>query len=114
MQDKKGKEAPLSVRVENGELNITIGISTLKWALQHSDDHRLVWLDEDESSPGEFMTYDVTDEEVFANDVMRAIETETCTGGDGTTFLHLFLEDAMFRAIEDGSIAIGTETIKVP
>ena len=93
----------LTVDVSDGELRILVGINTLAFSARHSPDDRLCWLDEE---IGDFVAFDILDPRAFACDVVRAIDSEVCNGGDGTTYLHRFLDDAMVRAMEDGSIAV--------
>ena len=80
-----------------------MGIDVLKHATETSPDNRLCWLDEES---GEFVSYKILDREEFAKDVVRALCEEQ---EDGTTPVHILLDNAMVRAIEDGSIAISEE-----
>ena len=71
-------------------LQISVGIDTIKFAAERSPDDRLCWMDE---KTGEFMSFDILDPDEFAKDVAREIDSEVCNGGDGTTYLHKFLDD---------------------
>lgn len=100
---------PLTIEVRDEELRISIGVNTLKNSFEKSPDNRLCWMNEETM---QFMSYRVHDPVEFARDVQSAIDSEVCTGGDGTTYLHMFLDDAMVRALEEGSIAVEEEPTK--
>ena len=91
-------EQPMEVKVVGGMLVISIGINCLARAL--------------EASPrfynGESGEQDlkVTDPEVFAREVARALQREE---EDGSTPLHVLFDNAAESAIEDGC-----EGVKVP
>lgn len=102
--NKKPKESdqPLEVTVKNGVLSISIGVSTLAFSLEHGND---------------FLTYDaeakwkVNSDGAFAVDVKRELEREQ---EDGTTPVHLLLDEAMNSAIEQGSAYVDeTEAAKI-
>ena len=99
------EKKPLTVEVKDGELQISIGIDTLAWAAMHSPDERLVWLDDETE---EYMTFGVYDELEFAIGVANEMENEE---EDGTTPLHLFLDNMMVRAIEQGVMGTTDEPV---
>lgn len=94
------KDSPLRVGIVNGELRISIGVSTLKFAAENSPDPRLTVLDNEKDK---FMCYKVVDENEFAKDVVHALKSEE---EDGTTPVHELLDNAIFSAIEDGSLGV--------
>ena len=79
----------------------------LKFAAERAPDNRLCWLDEES---GKFLSYEVTDIEEFAKDVQRALLEED---EEGTTAVHILLDNAFIRAIEDGSIGVAEEPSEV-
>jgi len=101
------KDKPLTVEVVHGELVISIGIDVLKLAAENSPDLRLNWMDEDS---GEFMGWKINNAKVFAKDVCDAL---SCGEEDGTTLVHAMLDEAMNKAIEDGSVAVDDEPVVV-
>ena len=101
------KGRPLTVEVTGDELRISIGISTLAWAAEHSPDERLCWYDADS---GEYLSFPVTDELRFAKDVVDELLTED---EEGTTAVHLMLDRACLNAIENGSLGVGEDPTPV-
>lgn len=90
-----GRKSDLDVSVEDGVLKITIGVETLKWAV--------------EASP----TFDdcnikVTDADVFAQAVADELLQED---EEGTTLVHMMLDGAATQAIDQGAegISVGDE-----
>jgi len=102
-----GHYKPLTVEAKDGELQISIGVNTLKHAAQNSPCEPLTWFDEKQ---GEYMSYDVLDGEEFAKDVCRALRNED---EEGTTPVHRLLDKACWKAIEDGSGAVSEEPTKI-
>ncbi len=90
----------LSVEIKDGQLQISVGINILKHAAETSLDHRLCWHDELTS---EFVSHKVINIEEFAENVLQALLEED---RDGTTAVHVFLDGAFIKAIEDGSLAV--------
>lgn len=97
------KDQPLVTEIEDGELRIRIGIDTLKFSAENSPDDRICWFDEES---GEFVAHEITDACQFAQDVLRELNREE---EDGTTPLHICIDNAIVGAIEDGSIAVSEE-----
>lgn len=80
----------LKVEIVDGELVISIGISTLCFAIDHSPE---MW-NEEEDKPR------ITDEAGFAHDILEQLTREE---EDGTTPVHRMFDAAAARAIEYGS-----------
>jgi len=97
------KDQPLTVKIVDGELRISIGVSQLKFACEHCPDASVGLTEYDEDSDC-YLSYEVTDEMAFADDVNRALQEED---EDGTTMVHQLLDKAMVKAIEDGAMGIG-------
>lgn len=76
----------LSVKIEDGRLEISIGIALLAFAVQSQD----MW-------PEEFHVSDIRD---FANSMARQLLVE---GEDGTTLVHIMLDRAAQELLEEGS-----------
>lgn len=104
------KKQPLTVEVRDGVLTISVGIEILKSAAETAPDERLCWYD---SKSDKYLSYPITDPDAFANDVCSAIEAEVCVGGDGTSYLHKFFDDACVRAIEEGSLGVAEDPAPV-
>lgn len=90
------KDTPLSIKLENEELVIRIGVGTVAWAFEHSIENNPYMAD-----LGDFRqrAY-VTDSVGFANDVRRALYDER---EDGSTILTDLLDKAQEDAYQDGS-----------
>lgn len=89
------KEAELSVKIENEELVIRVGISTLCKAVRQSPsiDNAVMEAGCDES------VVEITDEAVFAEAILGALNDEE---EDGSTPVHRLLDAAAESAIEQG------------
>jgi len=85
----------LTIEVVEDELRISIGISTLAFATENYPDELGLWKD------GTHLR--VTDKQQWAKDVSGALEHDE---HDGTTPVHLLLDEAMRKAAEDGSDAV--------
>lgn len=94
------KKQRLLVEVVNGRLVISVGIDTLAWAVEHSFEPSLCEVDYERD---QIMTHKVLDPKGFAGDVRQALEAEE---EDGTTPIHLLLDNACTEAIEDGSLHV--------
>jgi hypothetical protein len=93
---------PLSVEVKNGRLVISIGTDVLAHAVRYSD-----WANPyDENANDYIRTFEVTNTEQFAQDVMRAMLRER---EDGSTPLSDFLDKSSESAVDDGSEAVEYE-----
>lgn len=97
------KDHPLTVEVKDDELQIRIGIDTLKFALECAPEYPLCIFDEDRD---EYMTYKVEDINQFVEDIVTELDNEQ---EDGTTPVHLLLDQAMLKAVENGSLGIAEE-----
>jgi len=101
------KDTPLKVEIVDDEIVIRVGVSILKWAVEHPLDDRLT-VHNDET--GKFMCFDITDEEEFARDVLRALNDED---EQGTTMVHRLLDNAFVEAVDNGSIGVAEEMKEV-
>ena len=102
----KRKDQPLKVEIIDGVLSISIGVGTLRFSAEHAPGPPLTWYD-DESE--EFMKYGISDEAEFAKDVLRELLHER---EDGATPVHILLDQAMWKAIENGSLGVDEEPSK--
>lgn len=93
---KRNKDKPLNVRVEKGQIVISIGISTLAFSLHISDDNNPF----DNEKNDYKRSYKVTDEEEFADEVVHSLQDER---EDGSTILTDLLDKAMSDAIDQGA-----------
>jgi hypothetical protein len=87
----KTPNAPLTVEVVGGKLVISIGVSTLAYAVQNGCHD---W------------TGVITDEAAFAIDVATELEKES---EDGTTVVHTMLDQAAMEAANQGSAYVADE-----
>ena len=83
------RDAPLRCVIEDNQLVIRIGVATLVYAVN-------VGLN-DEYPEGQ--EPQVTDEDVFAAAILEQLERED---DEGTTCVHILLDEAAKAAIEDG------------
>ena len=90
------KDSPLKTEIKDDKLIISIGIDTLAFCAEHCPE-----LYNDETNP-EPPFIKVADNLELAKDVMYMINKEE---EDGTTPLHILLDEAIIAAIEDGSLA---------
>lgn len=91
-----GKEAGLTVEVEDGQLVIRIGVGTLAFRWENCEENNPFI-----HSRNDFKRlWKVTKPEVFARDVRIALCAE---GEDGSTPVTKLLDAACLAAIEDGS-----------
>lgn len=97
----RDRNRPLTVDVFGGRLTISIGVSTLAHAANLSDAFERD--DDDFDLPPK---YQVVDEDVFANEVLRALEHE---GEDGITPIHRLFDAAFQRAVDDGCDGVDYE-----
>lgn len=89
-EDQMGKEQGLTVEITNGELTIRIGVDSLAWAAEHSDEY----------FDGCKCVLQVLDNDRFAKDVLRELDREE---EDGTTPVHMLLDKAIDAAVNQGS-----------
>lgn len=82
-----GRKSDLDVVVEDGVLKITIGVDTLKYAIEASPT-----FDDDNIK--------VTDADVFAQAVLDELLQED---EEGTTLVHIMLDGAANQAVENGA-----------
>ena len=97
------RDKHLTVEIIDGELRISVGIDTLKFAAEHSPDNRLTQYDGEKN---EFLSYKILDSKEFAKDVSCSLQNEE---EDGTTPVHTLLDNAILDAIEQGSLAVDNE-----
>jgi len=101
-------EKPLSVDVENRVLTISIGIETLAFAFEQTEENNPF-----DGGTNDFKKlYRVTKKQEFADDVRRALCDER---EDGSTILTNLLDKACWNAVEDGCmgvVEIGSEDDK--
>jgi len=96
---KRGKNRPLTTEIKGNELVITIGVNTLAFAFEHSDDNN-PW----NGKQHKFIrTWKVTDIAQFAKDVMYELLSEE---EDGSSPLSNFFDRACQNALNEGSIGI--------
>jgi hypothetical protein len=86
---------PLTCRIEDGVLIISIGVDCLAHAIQMSPG-----LSEFDEESGEWATPEVTDADKFAIEVVCELEAEA---EDGTTLVHIAFDRAAANAIENGA-----------
>jgi len=96
MKSYKGRQAPLSVSIKNGVFTVAIGVETLAWAFEQSEDCQGF----DDRKAKFLQQYRVTDPDGFAKDVKREFEKEE---EDGNTELYKFFDQMCMNALEDGS-----------
>jgi hypothetical protein len=92
---KPGLQSYLRVLIQDNELQIRIGLETLKMAAEHCPEFQS---ESCEDGPYE----KIVDANELAADVKRALEDEE---EDGTTPLHKLLDAAIVAARDDGSLA---------
>jgi len=82
------REQQLEIKVINGVLSITIGIDVLCNSLEYGVDR--------------YFTEDVkiVDNDLFLDDFVREL---SCEEEDGTTLVHRMLDNAAYKAIENGA-----------
>ena len=97
-KDMNPVDSPLQVRLEKGQLIISIGINTMADSVFRSP--TLEQAD---------YNYRVTDAEQFTKDLINAMEVES---EDGDTPLNHFLDDMAMAAIDEGSPAVEPLTLK--
>lgn len=101
--DVSRRNMKLSTSIIDDVLKIEIGVDTLAFVVMHSPNQLLSPFDE---TTGGFGHTHVINPDLFAKDVLSELEDEQ---EDGTTIVHLMIDDAIFRAIENGSLAISDE-----
>lgn len=104
MTDRRNQ--PLKVELVDGALQISIGIGALQFVAEHAPGPPLTWYDEE---LGEYMIYPISDSVDFANDVLIELCREQ---EDGTTPVHVLFDNAMWKAIEEGSLGVDYEPVK--
>ena len=77
------KDKPLIVEIKDGELQISIGIDTLCFAVSEK-----------------IADFKITDNEGFAKDILNELENED---EEGTTEIHRLLDKSADDAVENGS-----------
>jgi hypothetical protein len=87
-------DLPLGAQIEGDELVIRVGLAVVAFAAGHHPDF---WDGEAETADGPFVN--VTDQRVFAEEVVLALESER---EDGSSILSDALDAAVKHAIEDG------------
>ena len=94
------KDAPLKYEVtEDGLLTITIGIRTLSWAAEHTDD----WNPFDDGMNDFRQAWRVVDDRQFANDIIVELSAEDEVRGTPFTYL---LDKAANLAIGNGDCSV--------
>lgn len=95
---------PLTAKVEDGRLLISIGVQTLAHAVTCA-----AWANPyDEQRRDYIRTFAITDPTTFAKDVVRAMLAEL---EDGSSALSDFLDDVAEAAVDDGSEACEYEQV---
>lgn len=95
----RNTDSPLTVEIEDGCLVIRIGTETLAYCFEESDANQTF----DEIKQDYFKACRVTDALRFAKDIIHALQEES---EDGTTRVHVLLDEACEAAAEDGSLAV--------
>lgn len=93
------KNRRLTVKIEDGCVVIRIGIGTLAFAANNCDRFH----------DGEHYGYEVTDESKFAREVVGALNAEQ---EDGTTPVHILLDNAFEYVVGDGGEGIEPKEIE--
>ena len=89
------KDTELSVKIENEELVIRIGISALAFAVRRGPYIDQIVMDQG----GDEDAVKITDEGVFAQAILESLHDEE---EDGSTRVHRMLDDAAEYSIENG------------
>lgn len=87
------RKAPLTARLVDGQLVVSVGIETIKLAFEHHPE----W-DNPDAVPSA-----VTNPDEFAHDVILEMNDES---ENGSTPLTRFLDDMLMRAMNNGSMAL--------
>ena len=90
------KDTPLTLGIENNQVVIRIGISTLAFSAHERENNEYC---EEDNRP----KWRIVDERQFAKDVLYAMQIEK---EDGSTPLTDFLDDMIEDALDEGSIAV--------
>ena len=93
----KPEDLPLRVSVQDGVLAITIGINTIAWAAEHSDE----WNPFDDEKNDYVQRWKVVNPTEFSKDVKGAMLDER---EDGSNLLSDLFDKAQMDALEDGSL----------
>lgn len=99
-----GKDQPLRCGIEGDELVIRIGIDTLAFGCSHSPKFYEYEKHRDKPIGDPFLK--ITDNRLFATDVVRALQHEE---EDGSGPLSDLLDEAAQRAIDDGAEGVDYE-----
>lgn len=94
LESKTPAGLPLTIKVEGDQLVIRIGVDTLAWCFEISDDNQPY----DEKANDYRRAWKVTDKHKFAKGVGVGLQVEE---EDGSTPLTKILDEACTHAIED-------------
>lgn len=97
--EKDGSFRPLSVKVADNALVISIGLEMLKFVAEHCPAFQ-----GEDCSDGPWER--IVDAKELASDVRRALQDEE---EDGTTPVHRLLDTAIVAARDDGSLAFACD-----
>jgi hypothetical protein len=86
-------ELPLQSKCQDGILSVAIGLKTLRWV---AENHPYFW---DGESGTDTPNIKITDEAVFAQEVVEALNREEENGG---TLITEMLDEAIKQAVENG------------
>lgn len=89
------RDQGLAVEIIDGRLFISIGVDALMVAVKGGP----VWSDQEEEGRG----WVISDPDAFAAEIAHELRDEE---DDGTTLVHVMLDAAIERAIEQGSLSI--------
>lgn len=89
------REQGLAVEIIDGRLFVSIGVDALMVAVKGGP----TWSDQEEEERG----WVISDPDGFAADIVHELEDEE---EDGTTLVHVMLDAAIERAVEQGSLNI--------
>jgi hypothetical protein len=96
---KSNVDQPLSIKIEDDQLVIRIGIGTLAFSFENSNQN-MPYNEELKDYP---KTYTICDPLEFAKDVIGMLRDER---EDGSTILTDLLDKACMQAVNDGSIGV--------
>jgi hypothetical protein len=102
------KDAPLSAVIKGNQLVITIGISTLALC-EENGPLANIWVNKD--GDGYEPAPEVTNEKVFAQDVLNEIVREDSDSGESA--LTKMLDQAIIDAVDNGSMGVDGKELEI-
>lgn len=92
-------DLPLEIDVHEGVLTVRIGVQTLKWAAEHSEE----WNPFDDAKNDYVQKWEIANANDFAKDVRAAMLDEA---EDGSHHFSRFLDSMIEEALNQGSVAV--------